>query len=262
MRTQLFKKSPLVFCSLPGVKTSWGASGISFQDVSLCDLQQKFLQQGLQKSSPLMDCQRQSPRHISAGRLFAEFPRDWKKTTRRNRLLRVLQEIIYDCLEWEVGFIASQLLIWFSQPSWLKMTTVILSPSGELLRMKWIGLKSFSPPPKYPFPENSSKHLTPVRKTNSHTCLPYRIRKLQDASGICANFKAHGTFLNSVNQILGSWVQIMRWHNIGSHCGQRMAWSLQYYIDMGTWSLEWLHDTVSTRSHSVGQLIFCPLSKL
>ena len=47
MGTQLYKKSPLVFCSVMGVKTSWGASGISFQYISLCDLQQKFLQQGL-----------------------------------------------------------------------------------------------------------------------------------------------------------------------------------------------------------------------
>lgn len=46
MRTQLCKKSPLLFCSIMGVKTSWGASGISFQYISLCDLQQKFLQQG------------------------------------------------------------------------------------------------------------------------------------------------------------------------------------------------------------------------
>lgn len=91
MGTQLCKKSPLVFCSIMGVKTSWGASGISFQYISLCDLQQKFLQQAL-RSLVLWWTARGRVQGISVqADFFAKFPRDWEKMTRRNRLLWVLQ---------------------------------------------------------------------------------------------------------------------------------------------------------------------------
>lgn len=42
---------------------------------------------------------------------FAEFPRDWEKTTRRSSLLWVLQLIIYNFPGWEADFITGQLLI-------------------------------------------------------------------------------------------------------------------------------------------------------
>lgn len=138
---------------------------------------------------------------------FAEFPRDWEKTTRRNRLLWVLQIIIYKCSEKEIEFIASQLLIWFSWPSWSEMTMVMEALPRErasLSEMNMLEIWLF-PLLNIFFLEYSLKHLILLGKQVQIHIFLVESRSYRCFSNLC-KLGVSWWFPNSINQILGSWV--------------------------------------------------------